>query len=230
MKNYLIFILSAAFLLQSCSEDVESGIEYETYAFATLDEQGGAWNTVYIDETQFVVPAPDEINSDRYLSEIQELQNMSSNLTAEQREAVAYWGSNAVLRWNEIARELVAKYNLPPAPNEDGTYPAPSAANPGVYPFFPFTNPPYTSRAYAYLSVAQYDALIVAWKAKYQYNRMAPYHTDDVACLLPENDLPSYPSEDAVITAARELIAKHGPDALKKAAKLHFKTTQTILS
>lgn len=37
-------------------------------------------------------------------------------------------------------------------------------------------------------------------------------------------------ASDAVITAARELIAKHGPDALKKAAKLHFKTTQTVLS
>ncbi|MCC6411620.1 MAG: phosphatase PAP2 family protein [Saprospiraceae bacterium] len=206
MKNYPVLILAVALLLQSCGKDVEPGIEYETYAFATLDSAGGDWKTAHIDASQFLVPAPDEINSDRYSSEIAELQNLAANLTSEQREAVAYWGSNAVLRWNEIARELVAKYNLPPAPNEDGTYPGPNAANPGVYPFFPFANPPYTSRAYAYLSVAQYDALIVAWKAKYQYNRKAPYRNSDVVCLLPENDLPSYPSEDAVISAASEKV------------------------
>lgn len=206
MKNYLLLLFVAAFLLQSCSEEVEPGIEYETYAFATLDSAGGEWKTAHINADNFTVPAPEATNSDAYLSEIAELQNLAANLTSEQRDAVAYWGSNAALRWNEIARELVSKYNLPPAPNEDGTYPVPSAANPGVYPFFPFANPPYTSRAYAYLSVAQYDALIVAWKAKYQYNRKAPYQNSDVACLLPENDLPSYPSEDAVISAASEKV------------------------
>jgi hypothetical protein len=46
----------------------------------------------------------------------------------------------------------------------------------------------------------------VAWKAKYQFNRMAPYHNSSIQCLLPENDLPSYPSEDAVISAAAEKI------------------------
>ncbi|MCX6879012.1 MAG: ribonuclease HIII [Verrucomicrobia bacterium] len=34
---------------------------------------------------------------------------------------------------------------------------------------------------------------------------------------------------DAVIQAGRELIARHGPDALAKAAKLHFRTTHLIL-
>ncbi|GAA5124861.1 ribonuclease HIII [Luteolibacter yonseiensis] len=36
-------------------------------------------------------------------------------------------------------------------------------------------------------------------------------------------------ASDSVVSAARELIAKHGPDALGKVAKLHFKTTQVIL-
>jgi ribonuclease HIII len=34
---------------------------------------------------------------------------------------------------------------------------------------------------------------------------------------------------DTVIKAARELIARHGPDALGKAAKLHFRTTNKVL-
>jgi ribonuclease HIII len=36
-------------------------------------------------------------------------------------------------------------------------------------------------------------------------------------------------ASDAVIRAARDLIARHGPDALGKVAKLHFKTTQAVL-
>lgn len=36
-------------------------------------------------------------------------------------------------------------------------------------------------------------------------------------------------ASDSVIQAARELIAKHGPDALGKVAKLHFKTTRAVL-
>jgi ribonuclease HIII len=36
-------------------------------------------------------------------------------------------------------------------------------------------------------------------------------------------------ASDSVIKAARELIARHGPDALGKAAKLHFRTTSKVL-
>jgi len=60
----------------------------------------------------------------------------------------------------------MAKYNLPPYQNADGTYPIPSSANPFSYPFFPFSNPPYAARAYAYVSAAQYDALVACWYYK----------------------------------------------------------------
>ncbi|RYD33635.1 MAG: ribonuclease HIII, partial [Verrucomicrobiaceae bacterium] len=36
-------------------------------------------------------------------------------------------------------------------------------------------------------------------------------------------------ASDAVVQAAREVIDKHGPEALGKVAKLHFKTTHTVL-
>jgi ribonuclease HIII len=36
-------------------------------------------------------------------------------------------------------------------------------------------------------------------------------------------------ASDSVIKAAQELIARHGPEALGKAAKLHFKTTIKVL-
>src|SRR5687768_4021596 len=106
-------------------------------------------------------------------------------------------------------RELVSKHNLPPYQKEDGTYPVPSAANPLAYPLFPFANPPYAARAYAYVSAAQYDALVAAWHYKKLYNRAAPYTVDaTVNALIPKSDLPSYPSEDAVVAGVCAEVMK----------------------
>jgi hypothetical protein len=114
-----------------------------------------------------------------------------------------------VLHWNEIARGLAARFDLPPAPRDDGTYPTPDAANPTADPQFPFSNPPYAARAYAYVSVAQYEALKVAWHYKYQYNRPAPSRVDSgVQALIPALDLPAYPSEDAVLAGVTSTILK----------------------
>ena len=110
---------------------------------------------------------------------------------------------------NEILRGLVAKYNLAPYQNADGTYPFPSSTNPFAYPQFPFSNPPYAARAYAYVSAAQYDALVTAWHFKKLYNRTAPYSNDPgVQALIPKSTLPSYPSEDAVVAGATVEIVK----------------------
>ena len=43
---------------------------------------------------------------------------------------------------------------------------------------FPFGNPPYASRAYSYVAVAQYEALKAAWYYKYLYNRPSPSEVD----------------------------------------------------
>ena len=99
---------------------------------------------------------------------------------------------------------MAAKYNLPPAYSyEKAAYPVPDAANPLADPKFPFCNPPYASRAFAYLAVCQYDALVATWSYKYKYNRQAPSKVDaTVKPLVPILDMPSYPSEDAVVAAA----------------------------
>ena len=119
------------------------------------------------------------------------------------------WGAGGVMRWNQITRELVARWNLPPAPRADGTYPAPDAENPFGDPAFPFSNPPYAARAYSYVSVAQYEALKAAWHYKYLYSRPAPSTVDaGVRALLPVTTIPAYPSEDAVISAVTAEMLK----------------------
>ena len=126
-----------------------------------------------------------------------------------QTNKIKYWGAGGVLRWNEIMRELVAKHNLPPYQNEDGTYPIPSSLNPFNYPQFPFSNPPYAARAYAYISAAQYDALVACWHYKKLYNQPAPYNVDSsINAMNGRTDLPSYPSEAGVLAGVNAEMMK----------------------
>lgn len=189
----------------SCKKDVISKVDqYPSLAPSTLDLNADTWKTILAtDPNAFTVPAPAAITSPAYVADLNEIKGYQRSLTADQKAIIKYWSAGAVLRWNEILRQLVAKHNLAPYQNIDGTYPAPSATNPFAYPVFPFANPPYAARAYAYVSAAQYDALVTAYHFKKLYNRAAPYKNDAaVQALIPRSDLPSYPSEDAVVSGA----------------------------
>lgn len=212
MKNILKYIIITIPLgiggLLSCDKTITEPVK-EAYVPVSLDEKAGSWKTYVLGSANEVpVAAPKASNDAAYLKEIDSLKNkILPAVTAENKKAVVYWGAGAVYRWNEIARELAARYNLAPAANAEGKYPVPDAANPLADPKFPFANPPYTARALAYLSVAQYDALVSAWNYKYKYNRKAPSKNDaSISALLPVSDLPSYPSEDAVVAAASYTI------------------------
>ncbi len=147
-------------------------------------------------------------------------------MTDEDKAIVKYWSAGAILRWNEILRDLVAKHNLPPYQNDDGTYPFPSATNPLAYPQFPFANPPYAARAYAYVSAAQYDALVTTWYYKRLYARKSPYAVDStVKVMIPKSNLPSYPSEDAAVEGASvetlKLLFPGDQDFIQQKAEEH---------
>lgn len=203
--TYIALVSCLTSSLLSCNKDiVETNSDFPSLAPSNNDVSAANWKPLIIQSaSDFELPAPEETNSAGYKAELTELKSASSNLSNEQIQVINYWKVGSVLRWNEIMRELVAKHNLAPYQKDDGTYPAPSAANPFTYPEFPFSNPPYAARAYAYVSAAQYDALISAWGFKNKYNRQAPYKTDaSISVSVAKSDLPSYPSEDAVIAGA----------------------------
>jgi PAP2 superfamily len=207
IKIAYIFSLSvfALFSTIGCNKDItEKGTDWEALTPAKLDENGGTWKPCVLTPTDDIkIPDAVATTTPQYLAEIQELKTTQANLTEEQKTAIKYWSAGVTLRWNEIMRALVAKYNLAPQNNADGTYPVPDANNPFNYPVFPFSNPPYAARAYAYVSVAQYDALVAAYKLKKQYNRAAPYKIDaTITPSVSKSDLPSYPCEDAVLASA----------------------------
>ena len=202
MKKIFIPIILSTVLLNACNKDlVETNLQYPSLQPASLDINAGTWKPILLTgPTEFPVAAPIATTTPDYIAQVNEIKTWQANLSKEEKNLVNYWSAGAVLRWNEIMRQLVAKHNIPPYQNADGTYPIPNANNPLAYPQFPFANPPYASRAYAYVAAAEYDALVAAWYYKKLYNRLAPYKVDPtVTSLIPQSDLPSYPSEDAVV-------------------------------
>ena len=204
MRKLLYFIIPLV-VMSACSK-TEKGRTDDLPALQPdkSDIDAGSWKPVLLTSAnEFSISPPVATNTPEYIAQLSEIKSWQASLTDEEKNLVKYWSAGAVLRWNEILRELVAKHNLPPYQNEDGTYPVPNANNPLAYPQFPFANPPYAARAYAYVSAAQYDALVAAYYYKKLYNRPAPYKVDgSINVLVPQSDVPSYPSEDAVVAGA----------------------------
>lgn len=210
MKN-LIYLFISVFLFTtflSCEHDLPANADFDAYNYQSIDENGGNWKPIILTSNEdVVIPAPTDVNSAEYKAELSEMIAAQKTKTDNDVSAINYWGNNPAIRWNEITCDLTTKYNLIPAPNPDGTYPGPNAANPGKYPLFPYTHPPYSSRVFANLSGAWFDGLISAWHYKYKFNRPAIHKSNtEVQQLLPTSELPSYPSDAAVINAISRVI------------------------
>ena len=215
MKKILLQISSLLILILlgiSCQKEVSNRTaNLAPLQAANLDLTAGSWKTILLSRPDsFVVAAPVATTSPLYVADLNEIKSLQQHISKDQENIIKYWAAGGVLRWNEILRGLVAKYNLPPVQNADGSYPIPSSANPLAYPLFPFSNPPYAARAYSYITGAEYDALIACWHYKTLYNRSAPYKVDSSvgAKFINRSDLPSYPSEAAVLAGVNAEMMK----------------------
>jgi membrane-associated phospholipid phosphatase len=207
--------------LSSCEKYLDrDGTELPALSPTNIDANAGSWKTytgTTIADYGTVVTTPDAVTSDKYKQEIEEVKTEVSKIDDARRDAIRYWSGGGILRWNQIMRELVAKNNLPPAENSDFSksttfpYPLPSSSTTSsadnyensIGTTFPFSNPPYAARAYSYVSVAQYDALVMAMALKAKYARKSPNAVDAsiVPVILAAPKLNSFPSEDAVMAA-----------------------------
>ena len=218
--NSSLFFFALILMPMSCKE-ISDNEKLTAQPALNIDANAGTWKPVFLNPiNQIAVATPTAITSDAYKAELASIKDIQSKLTTAQRKAIEYWSGGGILRWNQIFRELVARYNLPPAPNADGSYPVPDSENPFADPAFPFSNPPYAARAYSYVSVAQYDALKAAWYYKYlpTHNRPAPYKVDNaIQSLMPITDLPAYPSEEAAMSgAAADMLKSLFPAAVEE--------------
>lgn len=188
-----------------CQRDIsQRNLSFPALNPLNTDTGAGRWKPVLLaSPADFPLDAPLAVTSADYKLELLEIKSRQNKMTGQEEDRLKYWSSGTVLRWNEIMRELVAKYNLPPYQNPDGTYPVPSAANPLAYPYFPFANPPYAARAYAYVAAAQYDALVAAYHYKNFYKRSRPAAVDNsIRELVPVVKDYAYPCEEAVAAGA----------------------------
>jgi hypothetical protein len=235
LNRILVVALVVAITVTGCDKSITQTEELQPLVPASQDADAETWlptdaSVMTIDKIKTIVetptprvfndPAP--VTSDAYKAELTNIKNLQKNLTSEQKRIIKYWSAGGVLRWNELLRKLVARYNLPPAPNHMGLYPVPDAENPFGDPNFPFANPPYAARAYSYVTIAQYEALKAAWHYMFQYNRTSPYKNDsEVELLMPETNLPSYPSHEAVMSGvSAEMMKLLFPAAVEDITKM----------
>src|SRR5450631_2730176 len=215
MKNIFLSLSGLVCLMliaSGCQKDVSNRTaNLPALNASNPDLNAGNWKTILLSRPDsFAVAAPVATTSPLYIADLFEIKALQKSLTGDQANTIKYWAAGGMLRWNEILRGLVAKYNLPAVQNPDGSYPIPNANNPLAYPLFPFTNPPYAARAYGYIAAAQYDALVACWFYKTKYNRAAPYIVDSsvAAKFINRSDLPSYPSEAAVLAGVTAEMMK----------------------
>ncbi len=106
------------------------------------DANAGTWKMIVLSgPTQIDVPAPLPTSSEAYQAELAAIKAAQATLTDAQRQAIDYWAGGGVLRWNQVMRELVARYNLPPAPRDNGTYVCPGRQQPLRGPAVPLRQP-----------------------------------------------------------------------------------------
>ncbi len=172
-----VILLAVAVILIGCDNEVTSPA-----ATATGEEPtGGQWTPILLSSGSSIrLPAPPAPGSAVVLQELQYLRARQANRTVQIMDSVQFWDRGAALRWNEIARTLVIRRRM---------------------------NPPMASRAYALLSVAQYDALVAAWNNKYYYNRPTPDRVDQtIEPIISTNGTPAYPSEHATVAASSAAV------------------------
>lgn len=203
--------LAVVLALSACEADLPTMAAYSDYAWSSQDPMGGDCTPILLtDPTDIPMDAPESVTSAAYQAELAAIAARNAALTGEDRKNMAYWTNNSAIRWNEIALELIAKYNLIPGPNPDGSYTLPDPTNPDGPTKFPFSHPPYAVRALAYMSTAQFDGLIASWHYQFSFDRPAPYQVDgNIVPGYVDNSMPAYPAADAVIaeTARRILTA-----------------------
>jgi hypothetical protein len=131
-------LMAILILIIACNKQVESRTDnLPALQPTSADLTAGTWKTILLKRPDtFAVATPLAVTNVNYIAELNEIKGLQKNLTSSQNENIKYWAAGGVLRWNETMCELVAKYNLPPYQNADGTYPIPNAANPFAYPLF----------------------------------------------------------------------------------------------
>ena len=150
-----------------------------------VEPLAGTWQTWVLPSGDAVRPAPPpEYGSPLWQAELEAVQEATSNRTLEQVRIIEYWASKGPFQsFTEYALELIERNGLDDA---------------------------HTARALALTSVAQADAVIAVWDAKYTWWTSRPITEDpDLDMLLPTPAYPSYPSGFSAAVGSAAVVLSH---------------------
>jgi membrane-associated phospholipid phosphatase len=123
-------------------------------------------------------PAPFVYESPEKLAELEEMKSYTRTWQSNQK--ALYWQTfDGIYNvWYDTASRRIFEYHLD-------------------------INPPEAARVYALMSVAQYDAAIACWDAKYAYWAIRPFQLDtELVTLFPTPNHPSYPAAHGCYSGA----------------------------
>jgi PAP2 superfamily protein len=151
-----------------------------------FDPGVGGWRTYVLRSGAAIdVPAPPRIHSAQTRAELATLEADQAAREASPtiQAAIARWDAQpAFAPWTQKTLALIAANG---------------------------TSTGKAQRAMALVHVAMYDATVAAWHAKYRYRRPSPARLDRaLRPSVPSTDVPTYPSEHAVLAGAAGTVLK----------------------
>jgi hypothetical protein len=149
----------------------------------------GKWQTWVLASGDEVRPGPPlAYDSPELAAELQEVVNITRTWQLNQRAAYWQMPEGAFESWYALASLQMFEQGLD-------------------------ANPPRAARIYALMSVANHDAIVACWDAKYTYWSMRPFQLEPtLITLFPTPNYPSYPSGHACgSTAISEVLAEQFP-------------------
>ncbi len=173
-----VLLLLGTFAACGGDDEPEAGA---TTRPAAAEPMAGSWKTwVLPSASAIVVPPPPAPGSDAAQADRAELDKQAEDRTPAVVEAIRRWSSPLPTQpWLALAFDLVAAQAK---------------------------NPPLSTRNYALVQGAMYDATVAAFYWKYQFDVQPPTGTDPV---IPAGADPSYPSEHAAIAGAASRVLAH---------------------
>ncbi|MGH9189690.1 MAG: hypothetical protein ACRD0Q_06625, partial [Acidimicrobiales bacterium] len=164
--------------LAACSDSGKSKPAATPVAVAKAEPTAGQWKTWVLTSPLEVIVAPPPVpGSAKAKAELEEVKLAAEQRTSAIVEEVKRWSAPVpTAAWTKAAFDAVG-----------------AAAK----------DPPLSSRNYALIHVAMYDAAVASWYWKYAYNTEAP---KGVRTVVPAGADPSYPSEHAAIAGAASRV------------------------
>jgi hypothetical protein len=149
----------------------------------------GTWQTWVLESgDQFRPVPPPAYDSEQLAAEMEELRNFERTPVTN---AIAFFqeygagGRRNYWLWNDITSRLILEARWD-------------------------NNPPLAARAYALMNIANYDATVAVFDAKYAYWAIRPFQLDpEFTTLFPTPNHPSYPAAHATISLATAQVVAY---------------------